>query len=515
MRAAPLLSVALLLASSAAAAPIPRTEVRFSSPALLDGGLHATFAGQLFALAPPPGGPAFSVVLETDMEGVLTNRTGGYAYVRSDQGGGSYPLPEATESQWMAMAKGTRISLARPGGGSVLIEAGRITVEATAQGARLVPAPANGDLAQLLPAQRGEVMEHHRILVDPAESVLALGEVADSPLRVTVAGLRSISWTNAEVSCPAAPCPPGGQWTSRDGTAAGAVVKEGTVSYEEFVSAEGGRAVATGAASQLLLAAREATYAVNGSLRLPSASADLGCPACLGSNHTLLAAGGLSLERVRHDEEGRMVAAMGGDILAARLDEQAVDLPLLLGRSALGVGVVASVALGLKLVASALFTKLKGDPLEHPRRRRMFEYIQAHPGATFREVARAVGVATGTTRHHLSVLKRNGVVMERTHGSTTRFFENHGKFDASWSSVVLLREEPLRDLHDWLVAHPSVPQKDVLEGMAGVGWSRSTTQHRLERLVAGGVVELRLQGRLRIYRSKAAAPSAGLLEPSA
>jgi predicted transcriptional regulator len=139
------------------------------------------------------------------------------------------------------------------------------------------------------------------------------------------------------------------------------------------------------------------------------------------------------------------------------------------------------------------------EPLQHPRRQLIFGYIQAHPGATFREVARGTAVATGTARHHLGVLKRRGLVMERPHRSTTRFFENHGLYDATWSCVVLLREAPLRELHSWLAANAGAPQKDVLEAMAGQGWSRSTTQHRLQRLVEGGAVEVRLQGRLKIY----------------
>ena len=138
-------------------------------------------------------------------------------------------------------------------------------------------------------------------------------------------------------------------------------------------------------------------------------------------------------------------------------------------------------------------------PPEHPRRTRIFAYIQSHPGATFREVARATAVAMGTARHHLSVLKRRGAIMERGHRGTTRFFENHGKFEVSWPFVVLLREAPLRRLHDWLAAHPGAPQKEVLEAMEGIGWSRSTTQHRLQRLVDGGVLELRPQGRLKVY----------------
>ncbi|MEA3143269.1 MAG: hypothetical protein QOG31_593 [Thermoplasmata archaeon] len=503
--------VLFLLASSAGAAPIAGTEVQFSSPALLDGELRAMFPGQLLVLAGRAQGEPFSLVFGSDMEGTLTNATGQYAYFRGAQGGGSYPAPQTVGSEHVRIPKGTLLSLARPAGGSMFVDARSIKLEGAVRGAQLVPAPPDGDLSPFLPFQAGEVMETRGVVVDPAESVVALGGGA---VRVLVEGLRSLAWTNAEVACPRSPCPAGGGWTAREVSQSGLVVREGAVSFMEFTPSAGGGAVsASGAASQVLLASLDATLALGGSVHLPQASTDLGCPACLGpANRTLSASGDLVLAHARHGD-GRMAAVLGGDIRAARLDERAVDLPLLLGEGVLGVTAAASLAVAVKVLLG-LFTKLKGDPLEHPRRRSIYEYIQAHPGANFREVARGVGSATGTTRHHLTVLKRNGVVMERAHGGTTRFFENHGKFEATWPSVVLLREAPLRQLHDWLAAHPGAAQKEVLEAMAQAGWSRSTTQHRLHRLVAGGAVELRPQGRLKMYRASAQALPEPVAQPA-
>lgn len=102
------------------------------------------------------------------------------------------------------------------------------------------------------------------------------------------------------------------------------------------------------------------------------------------------------------------------------------------------------------------------------------------------------------------MMKRHDLIVEHPHGSTMRFFENHGKFDTSWSRVVLLREPPLEQLHGWLSERPEAHQKEVLEAMESLhGWGRSTTQHRLTRLVEGGLVSIRLQGRLKFYAVKA------------
>jgi predicted transcriptional regulator len=151
------------------------------------------------------------------------------------------------------------------------------------------------------------------------------------------------------------------------------------------------------------------------------------------------------------------------------------------------------------------------DPgaLAHPRRERIYAYVQERPGTTFREVTRAMGLSPGTARHHIAVLKRDRFVVEHRHQSTVRLFENHGKYDHSWSRIVLLREPALGMLYDWLCRHQGSTQKDVLAGMQEVGWSRSTTQHRLLRLALGRLVECQSQGRFKFYRAMEPASQPG------
>jgi predicted transcriptional regulator len=244
---------------------------------------------------------------------------------------------------------------------------------------------------------------------------------------------------------------------------------------------------------------------VEGWVRLPLAAGDPACGECVNpENQTLFAQGQIRLAGLRtSDEQGELSADFSGNLTMAKFDEEPVDPIALLGPGAAVAGVVAATAVvGIlaKVLLGGLFTKLsKEKALEHPRRQLLYAYIQEHPGANFRELVRRSDIASGTARHHLSVLKRSGHIVEKPHGGTVRFFENHGKYEASWGSVVLLREEPLKQLHDWLTAHPNVPQKAVLEGMETLGWSRSTTQHRLLRLQHGGLVSMRQQGRLKFY----------------
>lgn len=181
------------------------------------------------------------------------------------------------------------------------------------------------------------------------------------------------------------------------------------------------------------------------------------------------------------------------------------DVPLratsdaVVAAAATGV-VVAAVAAAWKL-AAMLFTRLPAqEALKHPRRQALKAYIEEHPGATFRELVRETDIPAGTCRHHLSVLQRSQVIVEKRHRSTVRFFENHGKFEQSWESVVLLREPELKQVHDWLASNPGAMQKTLLDHAASAwDWSRSTTQHRLKRLVDEEMVDVMEIGRRKEY----------------
>jgi predicted transcriptional regulator len=159
-----------------------------------------------------------------------------------------------------------------------------------------------------------------------------------------------------------------------------------------------------------------------------------------------------------------------------------------------------------KLVVSILFTRMRGeDALEHPNRRSLMEHITNDPGINFRGLVRVSGIAAGTTRHHLTILVRSGLVAEQGFGSTRRFFA--GSAGGGWEHKVLMREPGLRQLFDWVAANPGSTQMQVLDAMAAGGWSRSTTQHRLQRLSAAGAVQVRWQGRYKRYWTDAAKAS--------
>lgn len=157
------------------------------------------------------------------------------------------------------------------------------------------------------------------------------------------------------------------------------------------------------------------------------------------------------------------------------------------------------------LALVCLFTRLDMDSaLEHPNRRALFDYIDENPGTTFRELIRATGLAAGTARHHLAVLTRCDVLIERPFGQTLRYFHCDQEQIGDWDAVVVLREPDLDRMYRWLLDHPDVMQREILDAAESWGWRRSTAQHRLRRLVENDLALVRHLGRSKAYRARVA-----------
>lgn len=316
-----------------------------------------------------------------------------------------------------------------------------------------------------------------------------------------IAGLtwavHAVEWFDMDVSCSAVyQCPDGGGYSASRFGAQGT-----STGYDEYrfdkilapaiVSLESDF-------SRMALGSSIFDLSVRGIVELPYASLEEcdQCPLISGQNLHL---SGEILLRGIQVSQGRMAATLTGNLTSARVDETWVD-PQTLGKFGTAAATAVGIGLVIKLLALPLFTRLaKAKALEHPNRKVIFEYVQQHPGANFREVARKTNIPAGTVRHHLTVLQRSGHLVEHAHKGTVRLFENHGKFDHNWSTLVFLREPLLAQLHAWIEQHPQSAQKAILEGMEQQGWNRSTTQHRLTRLVQGGLLTVRLQGRLKLY----------------
>lgn len=143
-------------------------------------------------------------------------------------------------------------------------------------------------------------------------------------------------------------------------------------------------------------------------------------------------------------------------------------------------------------------------------RTRIERYIEANPGVHFRELTRALDLATGQVQYHLRRLE--SVVAEPINGRTHYY---PAKMDP-WErrTLAFLRRETARDILLALLADaPRSPGAVTAE----LDVARSTLEHHLDGLVEHGIVAKRREGNrvtLALRRPDATAALLRVVDPS-
>jgi DNA-binding transcriptional ArsR family regulator len=504
----PLLALLCLASLALPGAAAPAMEVDFHLPAQADGGLAA--AGPEWAILLFHGAGA-SVHLDLAAGGSATNHTRLWVRPGPPGPGSPYSLNGA-DLPAQALPDGLRGELAFPAGAwaSLYVAADHLELEALEGHATLGRAQAGDNADAYLPAQGAAGTYRtasHAIGRAGAWTAWQGEHGAPIPVRLRASGVHTVEWHNGTVACSGStPCPaPAGtdETPLAPGVGSGALI---AFSYLE-VQAPGGTLAGSGDAVLLAAGGPRFDLGVAGSLRLPDAALRGACPAgpCPDpAGRTLLARGNLTLAGLaaHPSDPDRLKAGLDG-VASASLDES--PAPMLSPAAAVAVG-AALVALPLLVkVLLGLFARSARPPaLQHPKRQALYDLVRAEPGLSFRAIQRRLGWPHGTLSNHMARLLDVGLVVARPYRNTVRFFENHGRYDATWGEAVLLRDPHLRGLHAWLLEHPHASQGDVLERWAAEGWKRSTVQDRLRALAEGGLVEAMRDGRRILYSARQA-----------
>lgn len=410
-----------------------------------------------------------------------------------------------TSSQEVQAGASYRLDTAT-GRASLYIEADRIQFQSGATAGRLAEKPDADGISDFMRTQDDRDYVHRYLKPTGDHAVVQYLPTTPIPFQVSATGVRHLEWHGARVACSQTDwCPDGGTSSvTKVPMPTDMNVTSERYSYEivregvEAVHGEGAVAYAVAGGSALRVGLDGAR------LRLPLASVDGPCPECtVPADQTLTAGGDLALANLRRSGEARLEAELDGSIVEARLDEAAID-PALLGFN-VGSAIAATAAVGgiiflLKAILGWLFTRHKEEgPLDHERRRRLYDCIVEQPGLHVREVMRRAHVSYGAGRYHLVQLVRAGMVIERQHHNSVCLFPNDERFAASWKELAALRDPLYRELHDWLVANPNKAQNEIVAAFTARGWSRTQTQARLERLVQEDLLQVRQQGRYKFY----------------
>ncbi|MCA1810545.1 MAG: helix-turn-helix domain-containing protein [Halobacteriales archaeon] len=489
-----LLLVGLLAIPAAEAASVP---LGFRAPAQFGNTGNAT--GLEWALLLFHGSTA-SLELDAHTESAVNHTSLFYGFMLANKTGATdlHPLPDRAAS----VAEHLKARLAFPlrGWSSLYLEADRIRLDHTDAEGSLLPLDAGESIGKLVPTAPS--FSYHGTARQAAQDNAAFNLQGKQAFAFTLhaTGLRRAEWSNAETHCETG-CPDGAR-TQPIGSqpTLGTYATTLRVSFMDVATTDG---AVSGAGTAWLAAAGGRSVDLNesGSIRLPLAYRNAECECADPGNRTLFLQGNVTLANLHPAGGDYLAADVSGSLDLARLDETLVP-PALFGASRAVVAAGASALAGAAVLLGWLFSRVlePRKALRHPKRRRIYEAVQAHPGVGPKALVHLTGLPRGTIRNHLKTLERVGLVVINRHARQTHYFENHGRYSNSWRSMAAARDGELRRLLDWLRNHPDSAQGDVVQQAHGWGLSRSAVQRRLDRLVAWNLLAVQRQGQVRRYR---------------
>lgn len=503
MRRTVLASLLLLVLAPAMATPAELRELRFKPPAQLGPDIGVSHGEWLLLVFSDE--TASSTVLEFPSGSMAQEfREVQVDFREPDVGHYSYPVPLPALPASSLPPVAVNVSFPAKGPASLYVEAERIEWRVEGSDAVLDVKPQDMCLQPFVGPERADERAGRFNELCPASPLLIAARPRSLalPVRLHAEGVSVVEWHNAETSCDGAPeayCPDGGIREEENRSMASAYVHHRVLGFQR-ISSLGGSVDLQGSAIFALGGGRHIDVSIDGSLRLPSASAQ-GCASCLvPDGQTLRADGDLHLAGLHQASDGWLRANMSGDFRSARFDEEAID-PRLLGGALLVGGAVAAGAIALLVKALAgLFTRVWPErALEHPNRRRVLEAVCQQPGLTYRALMVTTGMSDGGVRNHLKHLERTGHIVGYRHGQRLLYFENHGRFATTWQSHAVLRDPLQRSLLDWLLRHPGSSQSEAATYARTLGLTRTPVQRRLNRLVEDGLLRAKRTGRTVTY----------------
>lgn len=279
-----------------------------------------------------------------------------------------------------------------------------------------------------------------------------------------------------------------------------------------------GLLVARTAGADLQAFARAPVVHVVGAVALPQARGDValvGRPVQL-RGETAQAAGDFWLRAMPADGDGaerRM--SLSGAFTTFAVNGRLVEAPPA-AQGALALGALAALGLAsplLKPLLGRLYARIPtSEVLASEPRRRLFELVQAEPGLSLSELSAKAALSWGNTVHHLSVLKRAGLVTSLRHGRYRRWFACGALEQERRGQVAALRNATSARVARLILAQPGMSQKQLADALA---MTPQAAHWHLVRLSQAGLVERVREGREVRHYVRAAPPSPGPPQPAA
>jgi predicted transcriptional regulator len=129
-------------------------------------------------------------------------------------------------------------------------------------------------------------------------------------------------------------------------------------------------------------------------------------------------------------------------------------------------------------------------------RKKIYDYIQEHPGSHLREIGRNLDLAIGDIQYHLNVLEKTGHVVSKRMGIYKRFYPSKIFGEKQKDIMGTLSQETPRKILLLLLQKPGASHGEIAR-FAKV--SAPTATWHMKRLIDDGLVEAHREGQSMKY----------------
>ena len=164
----------------------------------------------------------------------------------------------------------------------------------------------------------------------------------------------------------------------------------------------------------------------------------------------------------------------------------------------LGKCVEIAIFCGIGFLAYFGFRQLTAkNLLDHPLRRDIVLFIEAHPGQHFRSIMRGTRINRGTLFYHLLQLKSLKIITEVKDGGLTRYFLRMSGLSVLERKILTHRDNPTRDRIITVLRNNTTISKVNLQKI--VGGSGPSLWYHMHMLIDDEIVREELDGRKKWY----------------
>ncbi|MES2154256.1 MAG: winged helix-turn-helix transcriptional regulator [bacterium] len=158
---------------------------------------------------------------------------------------------------------------------------------------------------------------------------------------------------------------------------------------------------------------------------------------------------------------------------------------------ATGIGIAALIAAATWLAAHALgaglFSRIQGPKvLEHDTRARIVQEVDASPGITLVDLRTRLGIAWGTTWHHVRRLEKNGLLVSIRQGPRRLLYAANSPAAGARATLALLRNPTAQRIAQAIHATPDLAATAICRLLA---LQPPNVSKHLARFTASGLVE--------------------------